>query len=269
MTDSITVSEATSIRTRLEELEGVISEGLQTFVEVGNAIREIRDNRLYRESHDTFEEYCKERWGWSKRHTNYQVEAANTAQIVGEISPTRPNASQAHELAPLAKEDPEEAQAVWAELKEQHGDKITAKKVKQAVNGRLKREKEYGKLGEEVAAVVREIDPSDSDLPASTRQLNYLGGIDDPAERLEVATRVADGSAKTVWEASSQLKQEKEVESVEDSDIRRIVRAGAMEYVVEYGDGNRHTVIRNVLLERGFKKCDCCNGFGVVNKETD
>lgn len=33
---------------RRGELEAAIERGLQTFVEVGNAIREIRDSRLYR-----------------------------------------------------------------------------------------------------------------------------------------------------------------------------------------------------------------------------
>lgn len=40
----------------LEENEAIIERGLATFVEVGTALAEIRDNRLYRESHGTFEE---------------------------------------------------------------------------------------------------------------------------------------------------------------------------------------------------------------------
>jgi hypothetical protein len=35
---------------------------------------------------------------------------------------------------------------------------------------------------------------------------------------------------------------------------------------VEYGDGLRHTVIRPVLLNQGWKKCDCCGGYGIVEK---
>lgn len=46
-----------SIQTnRKHELEQVIERGLQTFVEVGNAIREIRDSRLYKDEYGTFEE---------------------------------------------------------------------------------------------------------------------------------------------------------------------------------------------------------------------
>ncbi|HEX6762895.1 MAG TPA: hypothetical protein VF094_08855 [Gaiellaceae bacterium] len=43
---------------RLAELEHVVEQGLQTFVEVGLALAEIRDGRLYRATHSTFAEYC-------------------------------------------------------------------------------------------------------------------------------------------------------------------------------------------------------------------
>ena len=30
---------------------------------VGSALRDIRDEGLYTETHDTFEDYCRDRWG--------------------------------------------------------------------------------------------------------------------------------------------------------------------------------------------------------------
>ena len=103
---------------RLAELEAVIERGLETFVEVGNAIREIRDSRLYRERYATFEEYCRERWGWGRNYANKQVVAADTAALVGTNVPIA-NEAQARALAPLAREDPEAARAVWAEAVEE------------------------------------------------------------------------------------------------------------------------------------------------------
>ena len=38
-------------RSRLAELEAVVEAGLQTFVDVGLALSEIRDGRLYRKTH--------------------------------------------------------------------------------------------------------------------------------------------------------------------------------------------------------------------------
>lgn len=66
------------VETRLDELEAVIQRGFETFVEVGNALAEIRDNKLYRKWYGTFDEYCRERWGFKKGYANYQIKAAKT-----------------------------------------------------------------------------------------------------------------------------------------------------------------------------------------------
>src|SRR5260221_3259797 len=44
------------------ECEAVIQRGWQTFVEVGRALARIRDQKLYRAEHDTFETYCRQKW---------------------------------------------------------------------------------------------------------------------------------------------------------------------------------------------------------------
>jgi hypothetical protein len=51
---------------RLAELEAVIDAGLPTFQSVGRALLEIRDKKLYRISHPTFEDYCQSRWDISR-----------------------------------------------------------------------------------------------------------------------------------------------------------------------------------------------------------
>lgn len=270
---------AVDVRSRLSECEARIERGLATFVDVGNAIREIRDDRLYREQYATFEEYCKERWGWDRRHANRHVEAAETVEALGSIDPKPENVAQTRELVPLAKEDPAAAQALWGELVEEHGDKLTAKKIKQAVDARMKRENELDQLTPEVAEIIKDIDPSDSDLPTSTRQLNYLAGVDNPEEQAEIARRVATGEAVSVWKASDQLKKESTqkgeydyaeslmAKAKEDDDeiveIRRIVVA---EYLVKRRDGNTMRVARKVLLEDGYKKCPACEGLGLARR---
>jgi hypothetical protein len=75
---------------RLAELEVVIERGLQTFVEVGNALAEVRDKRLYRQTHRTFELYCRERWGFSRQHAYRQMYAARLVSMspTGDIPAT-------------------------------------------------------------------------------------------------------------------------------------------------------------------------------------
>lgn len=135
---------------RLAALEATIERGRTTFVEVGNAIREIRDARLYRESYATFEDYCRERWGWSKTHANRQVEAANTAEILTPMGVNVENERQARELAPLLKADSEEVVRIWEQETERAEVKdveLTAKDLRRAVRAATKRkEQEHKKL---------------------------------------------------------------------------------------------------------------------------
>ena len=98
----------------LSELETKISMGMKTFVEVGNALLEIRDNRLYRESHKTFEDYCQEKWGMSRRHSNRLIQSASVinslSQDLGPTGPIQPTSErQARPLTRLSAPLQEEA----------------------------------------------------------------------------------------------------------------------------------------------------------------
>lgn len=75
---------------RLEHLEAVIADGLQTFIRVGEALAEIRDRRLYRVEHCTFEDYCRARWGWSRQHAYRQIQAAEVARQMSPMGDTVP-----------------------------------------------------------------------------------------------------------------------------------------------------------------------------------
>jgi hypothetical protein len=121
-------------RRRLADLEAKIEHGLRVFVETGQALRAIRDERLYRETHRTFEDYCRERWGFGDRRARYLMVAAE----VGTMVPVS-NERQARELVPLLDEG-YDVIAAWAELKRRHGDKLTAEKIRRAVDALMNRE---------------------------------------------------------------------------------------------------------------------------------
>ena len=65
---------------RLAELEKTISKGKKTFVDVGLALAEIRDLRLYKREYDSFSEYCQAKWGWTRQHAYRLIEAAPVAK---------------------------------------------------------------------------------------------------------------------------------------------------------------------------------------------
>lgn len=95
---------------RLQTLEGVIEEGLKTFVEVGNALLEIRDSRLYRQEFGAFEDYCRDRWGMSRPRA-YQLIGA--AEVVGSLSTMVDKPISERQARPLTKLEPEQQQEAW------------------------------------------------------------------------------------------------------------------------------------------------------------
>ena len=121
-------------RKRLDELERTIERGLQTFVNVGNALREIRDDGLYGVEHDTFEKYCRARWGFEPNYARRLMAGAEVTENlravpIGTVLPT--TESQAR---PLTKLDPEDQSVAWELAVEKAGDgKVTAAIVEQAV----------------------------------------------------------------------------------------------------------------------------------------
>lgn len=119
-----------AVAERLAELEAAVERGLWTFVEVGEALQEIRDSRLYKERHGTFEIYCDQRWGFTGNYANKQIAAAEVVAALGTSVPRPANEAQARALAPLRKSP----KAMAAALEEAGADGVlTAEKVKRAV----------------------------------------------------------------------------------------------------------------------------------------
>lgn len=96
---------------RLKHCEKVIERGLETFYEVGNALAEIRESRLYRISFGSFEDYCRERWNMSRFYAHRLIDAAQVVDNLLPMGNIVPNCErQAREIA---KFEPELQKAVW------------------------------------------------------------------------------------------------------------------------------------------------------------
>ncbi len=96
----------------LTQHEAVIERGLQTFVEVGNALMAIRDGRLYRQSHDTFEDYCRERWQMTAWKAYDYIKAAKVVGNIGDPQQTFTPANL-EQARPLAQLPPEVQPLAW------------------------------------------------------------------------------------------------------------------------------------------------------------
>lgn len=114
----------------LERCEVVIKQGLETFIEVGQALMIIRDKRLYRSEHGTFEHYCRDKWGVSRIHAHRLVESA---EVISNLLPTGNILPDSERQArPLTKVEPELQPVIWNEVVRKN-ENITAQKVEQAV----------------------------------------------------------------------------------------------------------------------------------------
>jgi hypothetical protein len=116
----------------LEHYERIIAQGLQTFVEVGHALLVIRDQRLYRQSSPTFEDYLRQRWDLSRPRAYQLISAAQVIDTVSTIVDIVPvNESQARPLTSLP---PAQQAEVWKEVVETAPPSgITAKHVQETV----------------------------------------------------------------------------------------------------------------------------------------
>ena len=120
-------------RTELATHEAVIERGLNTFVDVGQALLAIRDSKLYRNEHSTFEEYCKNRWGMERNYANKMIAAASVVTNLGTIVPIQPmNEAQAR---PLTRLEPEQQREAWTTAIETAPEgKVTGEHVKRVVD---------------------------------------------------------------------------------------------------------------------------------------
>lgn len=115
----------------LARCEAAIARGLQTFIEVGEALAEIREKRLYRAAFGTFEDYCREKWGIGASRARQIIGAAAVAGTIESVTAVTP-ANEA-QMRPLAGLPAEQQRAAWSQAVETAGGQPTAKQVEQAV----------------------------------------------------------------------------------------------------------------------------------------
>lgn len=127
---------------QLQAHEAVIERGLKTFYEVGSALLDIRDTRLYRQDYGTFEDYCQQRWQMTRRNANHLIQASEVAANLSTIVDTgngNPGSQtwlpeNERQARPLASLTPDEQRLVADVLQQTAPQgKVTAAHVKSVV----------------------------------------------------------------------------------------------------------------------------------------
>lgn len=122
MTKGLTVPE----RSQLRRLTAIVKDGLRTFVQVGNALKEIRDGKLYRETHQTFEAFCASEFDVGKSQAYRLIEAAQVKS--SPIGDKIANENQARQMASV----PEKHRATVIASVEKSGKPLTGAAIKKA-----------------------------------------------------------------------------------------------------------------------------------------
>jgi hypothetical protein len=110
------------------------------FVEAGKALKELRDRRLYRSTHKTFEEYCKDRFGYSRRQPYLLMDAAVVFDNLKEkcdpmdhILPTNER-----QVRPLINLKPSQQQKVWRQAVKEAGGKTPSGRIVQSIVDKIR-----------------------------------------------------------------------------------------------------------------------------------
>lgn len=123
---------------RLSQLEERIERGLKGYVEAGEALKQIRDLRLYREQFDSFEAYCEERWRISRARGYQLIGAAEVVNYLKLSTLVDTLPTRERQARPLTRLPKPEAAEVWQEtVANAQGAEISAAAVEAAVARRL------------------------------------------------------------------------------------------------------------------------------------
>jgi hypothetical protein len=112
----------------------------RAFYEAGMALMELRDRRLYRSTHATFEEYCRDRFDYTRRRPYQLIEAALIYDNLIKkcvkflhILPTKEG-----QVQPLSQLEREEQASAWITAVEEAGGKVPPGRIVKDVVQRIK-----------------------------------------------------------------------------------------------------------------------------------
>lgn len=118
----------------------------RAFYEAGKALTQLRDRRLYRSTHKTFEDYCRDRFGYTRMAASYKIAAATVIDNLstnglqnGEMSTNGLQILPTNErqVRPLTKLEPQQQQEIWQAAVEEAGGKAPSGRIVKDVIERI------------------------------------------------------------------------------------------------------------------------------------
>lgn len=159
-------------RNDLQYLEQKIESGLQTFIEVGEALWTIREGKLYRLTHDTFEEYCKDRWGISRIHAHRLIQGSEVVKTLP--AGNKDKITSERQARELAKVDPENRSEIIERTIEREG-KLTAPGIKRSIPAHIAHAQILTPLGRKRTKAAERCEPEE--VPKKRKRVSYRPDI--------------------------------------------------------------------------------------------
>ena len=117
-----------------ERLERTVE---RAFYQAGSALQELRDRRLYRDGYDSFEDYCRGRFGHSRQKANYLITGAAIYRTLSAANcPLLP--SSEYQVRPLAVLAPQQQPTVWNEAVAEAGGRTPDHRVVRETVGKYR-----------------------------------------------------------------------------------------------------------------------------------
>ena len=195
--------------------EETIQGGIAHFMQVGEALAVIRKARLYKEQFLTFEDYCRERWGFGRYRALHYIQAAETGQnlVTKSHSLAGLNVQQMRLLHPL---EPEQQSAAMTKAREIAGkSKLATRHIAAAIKAIQPQEGEADPMVAE--ALEMKASPSTTEVVMPTVTVDMITGcfdeIQEMLERIEYSDGVQSAFAKLRSIILTALKQQHDMEA--------------------------------------------------------
>ena len=113
----------------------------RAFYKAGCALKELRDRKLYKSTHSSFEQYCEDRFGMRRRHPYRLIDAATVVDNILQLCPNRTQNDSDTEkniaiiptsewqIRSLTKLEPQQQREVWIKAVELAGNKAPSGRI--------------------------------------------------------------------------------------------------------------------------------------------
>ena len=189
----------------------------RAFYQAGLALQLLRDKKLYRSTHNTFQEYCQDRFGFTKRSAYYLIDAV---QIVDNLQKSEPMVhimpTSERQCRALKSLKPSQQQEAWNKAVAQAKGKVPSSRIVRDVVNQIKNQDTQAKNNHQLKSKIKFIPLKNPSIGQRVRI-----GSEHPlfAQELATITQIPNNRS-VVLELDNQSRQ---LIDIKDLEIERVV----------------------------------------------